>query len=252
MPAATLLAAQVSTPHHRAALFKILEAERTPNVKAQLIQSLIASARNAGFGYQAMRLVAHAARGMKPAPDLSRFADTAAQIGLASGNLELARSWAALQPGTSNPWPSLIAIADPASQPSANDFTTLEALAQRNRFTPETLHRLVTVLDALGYLVPIPLWDRANGSPQPVSGYLPETGVLPALQAASVKKEFGHTVLLVMKTLGPDGPEGANLIALGDSIRALKRAGLDADAKRMGVEALLAHWPLINPAPAAN
>ena len=110
----------------------------------------------------------------------------------------------------------------------------------------------MTVLDALGYLVPIPLWDRANRSPQPVSGYLPETGVLPALQAASVKKEFGHTVLLVMKTLGPDGPEGANLIALGDSIRALMRAGLDSDAKRMGVEALLAHWPLINPGPAAN
>ena len=41
----------------------------------------------------------------------------------------------------------------------------------------------------------------------------------------------------------PDGPEGANILALGDSIRALKRVGLEADARRMGLEALLPVWP---------
>lgn len=243
VPAATLLAsAQTSSVQFRAAAFRAIETEKNAKTKTALIRALIASARQAGFGYQAMRLVARTTKQIEPVPGLSDFTDTAAQIGLASGNLDLARAWLARTAAT-NAWQSLLAIADPAAQPSQEDFAALEMLAARNRFTPETLHRLVTVLDALGYLVPIPLWDRANGSPQPTAGYLPETGVLPALQQASLKKEFGHTVLLVMKTLGPDGPEGANLIALGDSIRALKRAGLDADAKRMGVEALLAHWP---------
>ena len=76
-----------------------------------------------------------------------------------------------------------------------------------------------------------------------------------ATSAILAQATWGPTAgerLLVMKTLDPDGPEGANLIALGDSIRALMRAGLDSDAKRMGVEALLAHWPLINPGRAAN
>ncbi|MGZ5919394.1 MAG: hypothetical protein ACXWJV_06305, partial [Hyphomicrobium sp.] len=57
------------------------------------------------------------------------------------------------------------------------------------------------------------------------------------------KHEFGRTVLLAMKTLGPNGAEGAHMIALGDSIRALKRTGLEGDARRLGFEALFASWP---------
>ena len=78
---------------------------------------------------------------------------------------------------------------------------------------------------------------------QPRSDFLLETGVLAQLQDASKKKEFGRTVLLAMKSLGPGGAEGAHMIALGDSIRALKRAGLEADARRLGLEALLGGWP---------
>jgi hypothetical protein len=99
------------------------------------------------------------------------------------------------------------------------------------------------VLDALNYLVPIPLWDAASRTPQPNTGYLPETGVLSELQDAAKKREFGRTVLLTMKALGPNGAEGAHMIALGDSIRALKRAGLEPDARRLGLEALLGSWP---------
>ena len=35
----------------------------------------------------------------------------------------------------------------------------------------------------------------------------------------------------------------AHMIALGDSIRALKRAGLEADARRLALEAVFAAWP---------
>ena len=63
------------------------------------------------------------------------------------------------------------------------------------------------------------------------------------LQDASKKKEFGRTVLLAMDALGSHGAEGAHMIALGDAIRALRRAGLDADARRLGFEAVLASWP---------
>ena len=43
--------------------------------------------------------------------------------------------------------------------------------------------------------------------------------------------------------LGPNGAKGAHLIALGDALRALKRVGLDAEARRLGFEALYARWP---------
>jgi hypothetical protein len=83
----------------------------------------------------------------------------------------------------------------------------------------------------------------ASRTPQPAGGYLPDTGTLTELADASKRKEFGRTVLLAMRALGPHGAEGAHLIALGDAIRALKRAGLEADAHRLGLEALFAGWP---------
>lgn len=237
-------ASATGSPAKRAAMFKAIEAERNPAAKAQRITALIEEARGAGLGFQAMRLTARVASQIEPQPGLASFTDTAAEIGLASGKYDLVRRWASLlQADGAAHWLALADIADVSMQPKGQYLAALERLAERGRFKPETLHRLATVLDALDYLVPIPLWEAASRTPQPTGGYLPETGVLPELQDASKKQEFGHTVLLVMKTLGPDGPEAANLIALGDSIRALKRAGLEADARRMGLEALLGSWP---------
>jgi hypothetical protein len=67
--------------------------------------------------------------------------------------------------------------------------------------------------------------------------------LLAELAQASQKKEAGRTILLVMRALGPEGPDGANVLALGDAIRALKVAGLDADARRLALESLFAVWP---------
>lgn len=116
-------------------------------------------------------------------------------------------------------------------------------IAAKGGLPPPLLHRLVTVLDALDYDVPIPLWDAVSKTPQPSEGYLPATGVLSALKEAANAGDIGRTVLLAASALGPKGPAGANLIALGDVVRALKRVGLDAEARRIGFEALYAIWP---------
>jgi hypothetical protein len=138
----------------------------------------------------------------------------------------------------------LIDIADSRSTADREaGLSFVEELAVTGRLDPTLLHRLATVLDALEYNVPIPLWEAASRTPQPAGGFLPETGVLSQLQDAAKKREFGRTVLLTMRTLGPHGAEGANMIALGDSIRALKRAGMESDARRLGFEALFAGWP---------
>ena len=116
-------------------------------------------------------------------------------------------------------------------------------MAARGRLGVETLHRLATVLDALDIDVPIAIWDAASRTPQPSSGYLPETGILADLAQSAKRNDAGRTILLVMRALGANGPEGANVLALGDAIRALKRIGLEADARRLGLEALLPAWP---------
>ncbi|MEQ1695896.1 MAG: hypothetical protein ABL901_08650 [Hyphomicrobiaceae bacterium] len=236
-------------PLHRAALFKAAEAERTPLKKVRIMRALLDDAKRAGLYLQALSMLSKTADGLQPVPEIGWFAETGIEISLAAGNLERARQWSVL--GGSVPgdgglrhWQALIDIADPALKTErGRSLASVEDLAAKGRLSRDLLHRLATVLDANDTNVPIPLWDAANRAPQPAGGYLPETGVLTSLQDASKKKEFGRTVLLVMRALGPNGAEGAHLIALGDSIRALRRAGLDGDARRLSFEALFALWP---------
>ncbi len=237
----------------RAALFNAAEAERTPLKRARLIRAFLDTARHAGIYWPALDLMAGPAQQLSPVPEIGWFAETAIETSLAVGNLERARAWAAFagtqdasgDPGRLSHWIALADIADPAAasgQHSAN-LASVERMVLDGRFDPALIHRLATVLDALDISVPIPLWDAANRAHQPAGGHLPDTGVLTDLLEASKRKEFGRTVLLAMRALGPDGAEGASIIALGDSIRALRRAGLEADARRLGFEALFAAWP---------
>ncbi|SFV37414.1 hypothetical protein SAMN04488557_3151 [Hyphomicrobium facile] len=248
VPADELLAGRVPQGvGRRAALFRAAEDERTPMRKARLIRTFLDDAKHEGLGMIGAQMIAPTTAQLRPAPEIVWFAETGVEIGLASGQFNMARDWIAVADQGGGPglghWRALIDIADAKEPDRGRSFSALETYAANGRFPSAALYRLTTVLEALDYLVPIPLWDAANRTPQPTSGYLPETGVLTELQVASKKQEFGHTVLLVMKALGPNGAQDANLIALGDSIRALKRAGLEADARRLGLEALLPSWP---------
>lgn len=238
------------TPRRRAALFAAAERERTPQRKVRLIRAFLDEARRAGFYLAALRMVAPASDSIIAAPEIGWYAETGVEVALAAGSYAKAREWAAFGSsaggaanGSLNHWLALIDIAEGAKSARADDLRHVEELAVRGRLDATLLHRLATVLDALEYNVPIPLWEAASRTPQPAGGYLPETGVLTELQDAAKKREFGRTVLLAMKTLGPNGAEGAHMIALGDSIRALRRAGLEADARSLGFEALFATWP---------
>ena len=246
---ALLQGGALTGPFRRAALFKAAEEERTPMKKTRLMRAFITDCRTNGLHLQSLTMLAPAAAALTPQPEISWFAETGAEIGIASGQFDLARRWISAANEQSRPggsiahWLALADIADPNYGPRGDNLAALDALARNGRFKPDDLHRIATVLDALAYNVPIPLWEAASRTPQPNSGYLPETGVLSQLQDAAAKKEFGRTVLLAMKSLGPNGAEGAHMIALGDSIRALKRAGLEPDARRLGFEALLGAWP---------
>lgn len=233
----------------RVRLFKFAEGERTPLKKARLIRGFLDEARRAGLYWPGLRVMAEPTQSLDPVPEIGWFAETAIEVDLVSGNFEGARRWARLgeQLGAPSPagaqplahWLALIEIADPA----AGGTTGTGLGAVDGRFDPALIHRLTTTLDALDMQVPMPLWELASRSPQPAGGHLPDTGVLSQLADASQKRQFGRTVLLVMRALGPQGAEGAHMIALGDSLRALNRAGLKAEARQLALEALLASWP---------
>jgi hypothetical protein len=50
-------------------------------------------------------------------------------------------------------------------------------------------------------------------------------------------------VLLAVLALAKGGPSGAHQLALGDAIRALKRVGMEREARQLAFEALYPLWP---------
>lgn len=241
----------------RASLFKTAESEMTPLKKARAIRAFLDATRRAGLYGPALRLMDKPALSLEPVAEIGWFAETAVEVHLASGNFGRARTWAefgsrldmpsdgaAPRTGNLSHWLALVDIADPAVKTGGSEhLKSVEEMALSGQFDAALLHRLATVLDALDINVPIPLWDVASRTPQPAGGHLPDTGVLTELADASKKREYGRTVVLALRTLGSEGVEGAHIIALGDTIRALKRAGLEREAKLLALEGVFSQWP---------
>ena len=246
--AGDLLSARGDPVLRRAQLFKAIEGERTPMRKARLARTLLDEGRRAGLATQIAGLLARPIEDLRPVQEIGWFAETAIEINLAAGRYDQARTWAEFaardQGGALQHWLVLIDLAD-ARHPGrrGESLVHAEQLALRGRLPSDLMHRLATVLDALDYQIPIPLWEAASRTPQPTAGHLPATGVLPQLQDAAKQRQFARTVLIAMRAIGPNAADGAHMIALGDAIRALRRAGLEVDARRLALEAVLSGWP---------
>ena len=228
----------------RAELVRVMGAEAVPGRKLQMMRVAMEDARKAGFGVAMAQVLAPSLVGVERSPEAQSHAETLIEIALLADDTPRARALATMST-TGRHWLPLIDLAEatPGEMQREQNLMGLDDLVRRGRFSSDVLHRLATVLDATDVNVPIPLWETASRAPQPASGYLPETGVLAQLQDAAKKKQIARTILLAMRALGPGGADGAHIIALGDCIRALRQVGLDGEARKLAVEALIAQWP---------
>ena len=242
-------------PEGRALLFRAAQNENDPVRRAEFIRRLMRSARITGLYFHMAKLLSPILERIPQTSALAWFAENAIEIELAAGKYEKALSWAvfgsadqAASPRNLLNWLTLIDIAAPEKTvPNGAGLSTTEEAAIAGQFSNNTLHRLVTVLDALKYDVPIRLWNRASTAPQPKTGHLPETGVLTHLGNAAQQQQYGKVILYAMIALGADGPEGAHMITLGDTIKAMTKSGMQDEARNIALEALYAVWPrLIN------
>jgi hypothetical protein len=232
-----------SGPALRARLFAAFESAPSANLRAEAIAALLASARDQGIEVQVAQALAEASAGLIQDPQSDFFAETGVRIAALAGDEQSAWAWIDTGGERMRSWQLLLAASDPQGPRAEAALAAGIDIAVKGALPAPLLHRLVTVLDALDYEVPIPLWDAVSKTPQPTDGDLPPTGALTSLKQAADAGEVGRTVLLAATVLGPNGAKGANLIALGDALRALKRVGLEAEARRLGFEALYAHWP---------
>jgi hypothetical protein len=227
----------------RAKLFAAFESAPSAKIRAESIAALLESARDQGIEAPIAEVLARASAGLARDPKAASFAETGIRVAALAGDQESAWAWVDAGGERVADWQLLLAATDPLGPRAGAALQEGVDLALNGGLPPALLHRLVTVLDALDYAVPITLWDEVGKTPQPSDGDLPPTGALTALKQAADAGEIGRTVLMVAAVLGPNGAKGAHLIALGDSLRALKRVGLEQEARRLGIEALYAHWP---------
>ena len=232
-----------SGPALRSRLFAAFDNAPSVKIRAESISALLASARDQDIEAPIAEALAEASAGLVADPQAASFAEIGVRVAALAGDEESAWAWVDAGGERLRSWQLLLSASDPQSPRAEAALAEGVDLALKGGLPPPLLHRLVTVLDALNYEVPIPLWDEASKTPQPNDGDLPETGALTSLKEAADAGEIGRTVLIVAAVLGKNGAKGAHLIALGDSLRGLKRVGLDTEARRLGFEALYVHWP---------
>ncbi len=238
----------------RALLFQAAEKVPDPARRAELIVALLDTARREALLVPVARLAAPMVDAMRPGADAAGFTETAIEVLLAAGLYDHAVGWtlSATSAGPAgNPllhWLVLTDVADAGGHvPHGSSMKYAEDLAVAGALSPVMIQRLATVLDALKYEVPIPIWEGAQNAAKSAGktdqGHLPETGVLPKLQEAANGKQLGRTVLLTLATMGSGAATGANTVALGEAIKALQAAGLEAEARRLAFEAVFEAWP---------
>ena len=232
-----------SGPALRARLFAAFESAPSINLRAESIEALLASARDQGIEAPVAQALAQASAGLMQDPQADFFAETGVRIAALAGDEETAWAWVDIGGERMRSWQLLLAASDPQGPRAEAALQAGVDIALQGGLPPPVLHRLVTVLDALDYDVPIKLWDEVSKLPQPANGDLPATGALTSLKQAADAGDVGRTILIAAAVLGPNGARGAHLIALGDALRALRRVGLDAEARRLAFEALYAQWP---------
>ena len=99
---------------------------------------------------------------------------------------------------------------------------------------------LLTVLEALGDEVPAADWDALLTVGGIETEAMPTAAVWRGLAQASADERTGATVALALIALGEGGPVSAHSAALGAVITALRRIGLESDARALALEATLA------------
>ena len=122
-------------------------------------------------------------------------------------------------PGDSTPWSRAVELIVCERPRTELQLATTEMLLRR-------IDGVMRIRDSK-----LLMFQAPRGSVADVLRLLPD-----AEPATSYAVDGGD--LLAMQALGPDSADTAHMIALGDTIRALRRAGLEADARRLGLEAL--------------
>ncbi len=249
-----VVTAQQEGPRSNALLYQVAASESDPDVRARALAQAWKQARRRGRFGTAARVSLEAVRQLEPTPELAWVAADAGRALLAAGDVAAARRWldsVTAAASESNPaaaravlelWPLVQIADDEESIPWNAAIATPWWEGQKGLSgdkAQDNAALLYTLFDALGYSLPDANWKPLYEAPLTVSAYMPSTALWHGLERAAEQGRIGETVLLSLLALGEVGPPGANPVTLHGVMRALRRIGLTAPARRIALEAAL-------------
>jgi hypothetical protein len=233
--------------------FQTVAAKTEPAARAEALRRALALGRDRGLYATAARANLAALRALAPSPELMPFAaDILRALVAAAEEARAAEWWQALRAATAESDEAAAAVA--AAWPLAmvagiadagwND-TLYErwqaALRGRDKDDPARRDAALFVMalgEALGAPPAAARWEDVYALRADENGVAPAALLgLPRAVAAGAR---GETVLLALLALGEGGAERAGIGTLAAAVAALRRVGLERDARRIAVEAALA------------
>lgn len=243
-------------PRGRALLYQSALAETEPAAQAGAIVRAFEVA-GSGLFLTMARLYQPQVEALKPSPDVIAYAETLGRALFAVNRADLAGGWLAMAreaaPRSDDAaraanalWP-LARLAQARGSAPLDPAVLAGWRAAQGKMPPEKLaartYALLNLLDAAGEPVSAMDWGDLLEENTVRTAKLPAGAAWNALAQASAAGRVGETVLFAVATLAGQDPGTADPVTLFHVISALRRAGLEREARALAVEAMLGSSP---------
>jgi hypothetical protein len=207
----------------------IAESEATADRLARIVSFAEPLARQAAGFVLAARLVAPALHQIEPDPSLAAWATEVSRLLIAAGDSQEAQLWSGL-----------------VSEVEGRSLRALLTLATGRQAPPDLPEAQPTLLfaalsGALGQPVPSADWARLPAAVWTGVGPSPSASAAWLILAEAARaKRVGATILSALLVAAPAGALSSDPVTLYTAVSGLRQIELEADARRLAVEAALA------------
>lgn len=235
-------------------LYQAAAKQIDPRVKAEMLREIWDRALLSRDLARAAHLNARTVNSIQPAAELIFHASHLTRALLLAGNVAKAQEWFdytrnAAYAGDNDAtqalmdiWPMIILAGQKDELPWSREILDLwwngqMVLSPDQR--GEKAGLFYSVAEALGYVVPEPLWQELTGSARSRDQRSIPVAVWRNLVKAVAEKKNGETLLLsLIAAGGKDGPAGLDPTGASAVLRALRSMGFEAEARDLAIEIL--------------
>ncbi len=245
---ALTLIADISPARGQALIYRMLKTLTVPSAVAEALRAATTLAvENDSFSTTA-ELYWPILRGLTPSEPYAEVATDIGRMALLNGDSESAYDWYDIARSSNRSDASairdlriLLAVAAPSDRLPWQSSAPLQWLNSTPTNNPD-YHRLarhIELLEGLGYPVSRETQLKVLEAPLQSAAMQTSPVVLSRLSSATVSKRLGEVVLLAMIAIGPGGPTQASLSDLLDAFGSLSAMGLEGEARKIALEAVL-------------